>query len=312
MTHVFIINPKAGKKKTMQEMFSALNELKKMSNNVKVYRTERKGHAVDIADAAVRKYSNLRIYACGGDGTINEVLQSVVGKPDVEFGCIPTGSGNDFIKNFRKDKFLNLEKQVTANSVPIDVIKATGEFGSRYSLNVVSLSWDSRVAIEVEQFKNLPAVSGPVAYGMSVLKQLIKKESTNFSIKIDDEYIPTKEYMIGMCANGSYYGGGFMGAPFAKLNDGLFELVLVETITRRQVLRLFPKYQNGKHLTANLPEFEEIMTYKQGEKLRAESDKKIPVTIDGEGYYTEFIECEIIPNAIKLIVPDTDIENVII
>lgn len=308
MTHVFIFNPVAGKPSRIQQARKDLEAFRASSGApIEIVETQHKGHATELAKQAAEQYNPVRIYACGGDGTINEVVQGIVGHPHVEFGCVPIGSGNDFIKNFNAPDFLDYEKQLTAPSYPVDLILSTGDFGSRYSLNAISLSWDSRVAIEVETFKKIPIIKGSIAYALSVITQLIKKETTVVTVEIDGEVIPEQEYLIGMCANGGFYGGGFHGAPFARLNDGLFELILVEGITRRKVFKLFPIYQRGEHLTKYPEIFDEILTYRQGKQLTMRSKtEKIPVTIDGEGIYTHEIHCQIKEHAIRLIVPGNE------
>ena len=275
----------------------------KNNGSTHILATSYKGHGVQLAREAAEKYDPVRIFACGGDGTLNEVLQGIIDFPHVELGFIPVGSGNDFSKNFPDRDFFNLNQLIDSPSNPIDIIKASGEFGFRYCINVISMSWDSRVAIGVHDFTGLPLIKGTTAYVLSVVRELLKKKPTRYKVILDGDEIPAKNYMIGMCANGAYYGGGFMGAPLSALDDGLLDLVLVTEITRRGVVKLFPKYQRGEHRDLENPVFKDILTYKKGKELRVISTDPIPLTIDGEEFYTKILDASIIPSKVKLILP---------
>lgn len=97
MKHLFIVNPAAGKKGSTQALEDLLD---KLSFEHKVVYTEGEGHARQITELAAAVKEPIRIYACGGDGTLNEVVNGAAGHDHVAVTCVPKGTGNDFLKVF--------------------------------------------------------------------------------------------------------------------------------------------------------------------------------------------------------------------
>ncbi|HAQ40909.1 MAG TPA: lipid kinase, partial [Clostridiales bacterium] len=121
-------------------------------------------------------------YACGGDGTLHEVVNAACGFNHVSVGVIPCGSGNDFIKNFdNADNFHSIESQINGKSVNLDLIKVMNEF----AVSVCNIGFDADAAFNMHKFKKVPFVSGSGRYFLSVFYCLMKKLGKNLEIIID-------------------------------------------------------------------------------------------------------------------------------
>ena len=143
MKHIFILNRTAGGKNTKESFDEKLNPL---GIDYQIICTEYSGHAKVIVKENIEKYSQsgetIRFYACGGDGTINEVSSALVGHNNVQFAVVPCGSGNDFVKYFGgMEKFIDFEKIVNGDVMPIDIMK----IGDNYSINVCNFGFDAVV-----------------------------------------------------------------------------------------------------------------------------------------------------------------------
>lgn len=122
-------------------------------------------------------------YACGGDGTLYEVVNGAYGYPNCEVAVIPLGSGNDFVRLFgTKEQFCNVEAQVTGIPVELDVIKC----GDKIAINQCSMGMDAEVCAKQSYFKKMPLMTGETAYVAAALQALCKKIGHEFTITIDD------------------------------------------------------------------------------------------------------------------------------
>ena len=141
MRHVFIINPAAGKVDAREKILEGLSRLHNV--DYEIYLTE----GVGDATAYVKDYCNtyrepIRFYACGGDGTLNEVANGVVGYPHASMGCFACGSGNDFVKYYGGKKyFSDVAALIEAEEEPIDLMRV----GDKYAINATHFGFDSSV-----------------------------------------------------------------------------------------------------------------------------------------------------------------------
>ena len=132
MKHIFIINPAAGKKDSRQRVYTMAEALKKKHNlDVECMLTKSRGHATALTRAIAETGDYVRFYACGGDGTVNEIANGIAGFPNAAMTCIPIGTGNDFLKNFGKDAeplFLDAENLWNGDVTPLDLIDCNGKY----------------------------------------------------------------------------------------------------------------------------------------------------------------------------------------
>lgn len=292
MKHLFIVNPVAGKGKSLQFIHSIHKLFENRNEEYIIKITERPGHATEIA----RQYAcsdKYRIYSVGGDGTLNEVLNGMVGT-ESSLAIIPCGSGNDFIKSVTQDIDMQsiLHRTVNGRERLVDLAKTA----DKYFINISSIGFDANVVYNTNRFKKLPFVTGRSAYILGVVTVLLKYDINLLNIKIDDKNIEMKCLLIAV-ANGRYYGGGMMPAPGAEIDDGLLDICLIKEMPRYKIARFFPKFIKGRH-----GEIEGV-SFLRGKKVEIRCNNYITLNIDGEVYRVREAAFEIIPKGMHVIVP---------
>lgn len=298
--HLFIINPVAGKKDMSQQICRQV-QLLNLKEPYSIKFTKGAGDAHNIAKAAVSSTTDfVRIYSCGGDGTLNEVLNGVHGFSNCAIGVVPVGSGNDFARAFEVELevLLNLEEMTKGIITEVDLIKC----GKKVSINVVSVGYDCAVAKNMVRFKNLPMVSGSMAYKISIMYCLFSNMKNYFSIVADGELLKINglSYLLAVAGNGKYYGGGIKATPYANLCDNKIELVCIPTISVFTLLRLLNIFIKGEHI--NNPKIP-FVKYKQCRQIDFISNEPIDIGFDGEIHTIKNPSISILSKAQKVIVP---------
>ncbi len=299
MKHIFIINPKAGKydlsKKVTEIVEKVLNE-----EDYLLYIT--KGRL--DAQVFVQKYceehqdEEKRFYSCGGDGTLNEVANGVVGYKNTSITCYPIGSGNDFVKYFgTAEDFLNLPSLIHGKEIEIDLMR----FNNRYVINIFNIGLDADVGDRMINYKRLPLVSGKGAYILGVIVSFFKKLTKKLKIFVDGEMLYSGEVTLCAAANSICYGGGFYCAPQASVSDGLMDIVAVKKLSRLKFLRFIKTYKKGEHLDRE--ELKDLIFFRRGKLVEIESEKPINCCLDGEILKDSKIRIEIFPKLLKFIIP---------
>ncbi len=294
MRYVFIINPVAGKGKGHKILPDLIRRHFGGSDNFEIYVTEHRGHAGEIAAAAASRNDDVRIYACGGEGTFFEVINSVIKHNNVSVGVIPCGSANDFIKFFGdKEDFLDIDSQLKGRSIEIDAIKAD-EF---YCINSCSVGMDAVVADNMHIFKKWPLVTGSIAYKMALVKTFLGKTGMKLRLSIDGQDQGVGDYLFAVCANGPIYGGGYKSAPKAVPFDGRLNYTVVGTVPKKKMLRLVKLYELGLH------EGIECCTSGECMSFSIECDRPMPINLDGEIIHRKKISFSIEKSVIRFILP---------
>lgn len=295
--HLFILNPKAGKINKTDELRRKIDRMMAArGDDYEIMLTEYEGHATAIAEDAASMGGPLRVYACGGDGTLNEVLNGVVGFGNVELTHFPSGTGNDFIKLFGRmaSRFFSLEELVDGEVMELDLIHCL----DRYSINICSVGFDARIAGDVHKFSKFPYVKPYTAFTISVLYNLFKGLSREYAVTVDGKR-HDGDYTMLVAANARYYGGGYNPAPKADPTDGLLDFILVKKVSRIRVLQLIKKYSEGK-----VEELGEIATYIRGKSMAVEClGSDIEVNIDGEVVNGNRITMELAEKRVKFVAP---------
>lgn len=295
MRDVYIINPAAGRLDSTEEL---TREIKKhYGDDAKILVTEGSGDALLKARAEAETGDEVRIFACGGDGTCFEVLNGIVGYKNASIGVIPIGSANDFIKYFgydSKPKFLDIAKQKNGTYMPIDLIKA----GDKYCMNQCCAGFDARVAAQMTQFKRLPGISGSMAYNLALIKNAIGKLGINIRVVTDGKEFYSGSALFAICANAPVYGGGYKSAPKALPNDGFLDCVSIKTINLFRFLGLVGIYKRGEH------EGLDVCNMGRCKEFEFFAEEPVPISLDGEIIYSDRLKCEIMPNMINFVLPE--------
>ena len=297
MKYLFIVNPIAGGKNNRHDAIEA--EIKTLMENsehdYEIYVTKAPLDACKKIKEEAAKGEELWIIACGGDGTLNECVAGAAEFPNCAISSYPCGTGNDFIRMFghESSRFLKLEDIVNGETVPIDIIKCN----DRYSINICSVGLDARVAADVHKYSHLPIIGGSVGYVASLVVNYFKRINDKLRIRIGDEEINGEFALICAC-NGRYYGGGFNPVPDARVEDGLIDFLIVNKVTRLQILKVIGKYSKGEYY--KLPH---IVRRISAEKMDIYSENELIINIDGESQYSKFVHWEIIKKGIRFIFP---------
>ena len=245
MKHIFIVNPAAGKSDRTAEyrkMIEAAFAPRGLSYELLV--SGAPGECRTLARQAAQSGEEVRLYACGGDGTLNEVVNGVVGYGNAAVTHFPGGSGNDTIKIFDDPAaFTSIERLLDAEEARFDLIRCNDS----YALNVLSIGFDARVGTDIARFKRLPLVSGKGAYILSIFSNMLHGLTADYTVTLDSgEVFSGRKTMICVC-NGRWYGGGFNPVPEAEPDDGLLDVLVVEKVNLLQVATVVGHYQKGRY-----------------------------------------------------------------
>ncbi len=297
MKHLFIVNPIAGGRDRTKEI-SALTAriFAKRSDSYEVHTTTEPMDACRKIEAAAETCGDgLRVYACGGDGTLNECVCGAVGKENVAVTNYPFGTGNDFIRCFgdEKDRFLDLEALVDGEIRPLDVIDCNG----RSSINICSVGIDARIGTEAHKYSALPLLGGKASYITSCAVNLIKGVKQPLRYRFGERQFDGELSLICAC-NGSYYGGGFHPVPEARPDDGVLDFLVVRGLSRLRFIRLVGGYAKGQY--AEMPR---DITHLQGDRIDIESDTELAVNLDGEVLRAKKVCMRLLRGAVNFIVP---------
>ena len=294
MKYVFFINPAAGKGKGPEILVPAIKNYFKDNKNYEIVITSAPGDAKAQAEEMAKRGEEATFFACGGDGTFYEVLNGACGYDNVNFGVIPCGSGNDFLKYFGpNEKFLDVAAQIEGKALPMDAIKTD----DGYCMNLCNLGMDAVVADNMRYYKHLPFVSGSLAYKLAIVKVFLGKLGQKAKVWVDDKLIGTYDCLFAVCANGPVYGGGYKSAPSANPMDGKLNWLIVEKISKLKILKFIKMYEKGQH--------EQFPFCHLGEckKMKIECEKPEPVSFDGEIVHKKSVCYELLKGAVKFVLP---------
>ena len=236
-----------------------------------------------------------RVYALGGDGTLNEVVNGVAGCGHVAVGCCPLGSGNDFVKLFGPTswRFRDLSALVESRPRTLDLIECNG----RLAINVCSVGFDARIGLGMAEYKHLPLVSGRGAYLISLAVNTVRGIHRPYALELDGEKMEGEFTLICAC-NGQWYGGSFHPSPDAVPDDGLLDFVIVKGVSRLTVAGLVGKYAAGKG-----KDYPALILVRRGKCLKVRCDRMSMVNLDGERMDADSLSFALSAKKIRFLVP---------
>jgi len=295
MKHLFIINPAAGSRNRTEEYSEVIHRIcraRKLDYEIRV--STAPGEATRIAREAAEKGEALRLYACGGDGTLNEVVAGAAGHANAAVTVFSGGSGNDFVKIFDDPgAFFDLHRLMDADEATFDLIRCNEDI----SLNICSVGLDARIGTDVSRYKRLPLLQGFRAYAASAVVNVIKGIAEHYVVEVDGERIDGEQTFICVC-NGRYYGGGFNPIPEADPSDGLLDVLIVKKVSRAQVPGLIGKYKNGRY-----KELSHVARYIKTDAVKILCDKPTAINLDGELRMAQVVEMKVAQEKIRFFYP---------
>lgn len=183
------------------------------------------------------------VISVGGDGLAHLVLQSVVPR-GIPFAVMPAGTGNDIVRTLGwslndVDSYLN--RVVHEDPKRIDL----GNVDSEWFAAILSTGFDSVVN---ERANRLSWPKGPQRYNVAIAMELPRFAPLTYELELDGDSFTTEAMLIAI-GNGRSYGGGMYVCPQAQLDDGLFDVMILEPVSKIEFLRVFPKVYSGAHIS---------------------------------------------------------------
>lgn len=274
MTHFFIINPAAGSHDRTEEYSKRIREACAARDlKCRIAVSHAPGECCKMAREAAQSGKEVRIYACGGDGTLNEVVQGTAGYDNAAVTVFSCGSGNDFVKIFDEPKaFFDLERLLDAEETTFDLIRCNDDI----ALNICSVGLDARIGTDVANYKRIPLLHGFRAYAVSTVINLFRGISEHYVVEVNGETVDAEQTFVCVC-NGRFYGGGFNPVPEADPTDGLLDVLLVNKVSLLQVPGIIGKYKSGRY-----KELGGIVRHLKTDAIKIICDKPTPINLDGE------------------------------
>ena len=312
MKNYFILNPAAGQGSRIKDLELNISDASHIHNaDVEIYFTKNPGDAKAFVEKCCISGEKQRFIACGGDGTLSEVLNGAINCENAEIGVVPIGTGNDFCRNFNRDcSFNDVVAQLNGESVNCDAIRYTavenGKTKVGYCVNMFNIGFDCNVADMTANMKKKPFISGSLAYFISILVNLAKKKGAELKIEMDGKIIHDGKLLLTSIANGCFCGGGIKSNPLACVQDGLINVNIVKDVSRIKFLKLLPHYMKGNFL--QIKNIENVVSSPKCKNIKVTPyDRLLKLCIDGEITTVSKVEFEIVPNAFKFVLPSSKV-----
>ena len=300
MKHLIIINKNSASSSSKDEFIQNVKETFS-SLDYEIYETPAPRVVISYLKEylTAHKDEQVRVYACGGDGTAHEVANGLVGFTNAELAIIPIGTGNDFVKYYGgKEKFLNLKNMIDGSTHPIDLSLITGPTLEEplFSINVINFGFDAVVGAVGNKYKDLNKKD---PYGKALKVAMLKARFNKITVSADGVKLNKKRLLLCSLAQGNYVGGKFKAAPKSKNDDGLIDICLVKCMSFAHLGMIMGKYTAGHHLDKP----NRVFIYKQAKTVTIDAPKEIDICVDGEMIRGQHFDVNIVPNAIKLVLP---------
>ena len=298
MKHIFIVNPAAGKQDATDFVRRSV-EACGFDIDYEIYRTAAPKDATNYIKSVLESgKDDYRFYSCGGDGTLNEVVNGVIGYDNASVTVFPCGSGNDFIKYYGKQEdFSDIKQLITAENQKIDVLKTC----DRYAVNAVHFGFDTYVLRTMIKVRRKAIIGGKNAYTTGIVTALIKGMKSFCQLTVDGKRIGKDLMLLCTLSNGKYVGGSYKCAPKSNNSDGLIEVCHVNPVSRLKFLGLISAYKNGTHLDDE--RFEKIVNYTRGKSIHIKGSDDFYISIDGELKSCDECTVEVVEKALNFAVP---------
>ena len=300
---LLLYNPSAGRAQTSRNLDMLLQKFCTGGCETTVYPILDGLNAEDILAGAESAGYDI-VVCCGGDGTLNEILQGTVGRPNAAIGCVPCGSGNDYVRNFgTQAQFLDLDAQLAAQPFAADVIRTPQGCG----IDIYAAGIDAQVANGIPKWRRVPFCGGTTAYTLSILEAVCSTFRHRLRITVDDRQLEDTFMMLAVC-NGQQYGGGYCAAPHASMTDGLLDVVLLRPVPRLKLPGLLGSYKKGEHLSEGdtvTEKFAPYMTFFRTGSIDIEvlDGNPLITTLDGECSPQLRMHAEIAHSAARILLP---------
>jgi len=287
----FIVNPIAGNHDAKIIVPKLKEEIEKRNLIAEIVFTEKTGHAVELSKSFLEKKFDY-IITVGGDGTFNEVTKPLVNQQNVKIGIIPCGTGNDFVQilgfqdRFSDDDWNIFFEQKTKQ---IDVGICNGKTFN----NGMGLGFDAHVAAQNYVAPGVVKRGSKAKYYWHIIKTILFYKEKMMKIVLPES--KTVECFLNTVSIGRRFAGGFFLTPKAIADDGLFDICFVGKVSVLERMKILPMVTKGTHTT--MPQID----YYQSKNLTLEFDHEVPYHLDGELFFSDKFEINVLPKALNII-----------
>ena len=261
--------------------------------------SERPGHLIELARDTVARGAQ-RIVVVGGDGTLNEVVNGVAGS-NIELATIPLGTGMDFVRTFGiPTKFEDAARVAAGGNVrTIDAGRVryrtwAGEEAERWFANMSSVGMSGAVAQRANGMSK--ALGGRATFFYALVRVFLEWQNSEVTVSLDDAERRGRMHDV-IVANGRFAGGGMKLAPGAEPDDGTFDVVLIGDVSKFDFATQAPGIYRGRHVKH--PKVEVL----RSRRVEVNAGEQLPIELDGEQVGTTPVTFELVPGALKLLVP---------
>lgn len=299
-----IINPNAGRRRGIRDWSLIAGWLNHFKFNYHPVFTEFPMHAIDLTSDYIKK-GYTRIIVVGGDGTMNEVVNGIFQQQrfkttEISLGMITVGTGNDWgrmfgiPKDYKEAIQVLLENKTFIQDAGMVEYKRNSASENRYFVNIAGLGFDAEVVRKTNRLKE-KGKGGPLLYLINIFSSLVNYKFVNAVISVDGRDMENEilSINVGIC---KYNGGGMITVPGAIPDDGLFDLTVINRMSRPNILLSLRRLYDG---TINKHPKVDSFT---GKSIRVESDDRIMLETDGESLGHTPLEFSIIPKSVKIII----------
>ena len=297
---VFLVNPASDNGATGRRWPEIANRAAAAGLTGEALLSERPGQLTELARRAADEGGELLVLV-GGDGTVNEVVNGLAGREGPELAVIPRGTGRDFVRTYgiphKLDEALRTARDGRTREIDLGRARFRswqGEPAEWYFANIASAGMSGAIAKRANETSK--ALGGKVSYFWATFAVFARWRTSELTVTVGAETRRARMHDV-VVANGRYFGGGMMICPGAEPDDGLFDVLLIGSLTKRDLLLTLPKTYRGKHLPH--PKAELL----RGPTVEIEAPEPLPVELDGEQPGTTPARFEIVPRALRLRVP---------
>jgi len=299
---IFLVNPASDNGATGKRWPELAHRAEGLGLAGETLFSERPGHLIELAERAAREGAEL-VVAVGGDGTLSETVTGLVrAGGSTELAMIPIGTGMDFVRTYGIPVRFEDAVRTARDGRPrtIDVGRVTyrtwdGSEAQRYVANVGSVGMSAAVAQRANAMTKV--AGGRATFFYALVRVFLEWKNTLVTVELDDGERREGRMHDVIVANGQYHGGAMWLAPEARPDDGLFDVVLIGDITKRDFVTTAPKIYRGTYLSH--PKVELLRT----RTVAVDAPERMPIELDGEQVGTTPVRFEIVPGALRVRVP---------
>ena len=310
MKHLIVLNssilpnkPDVISKEIVEKAFKGLD--------YEIYETTGPRSVVEFLKKYLKDHEKetVRVYACGGDGTVHEVVTGLAEAKNAELAIYACGTGNDFVKIYGgQEKFLNFDALIKGDVKEVDVSKIEGGKlrDPWYSINVINFGFDAIVGAMGNYYKDNGYPEKAKAKGMSPYDYALKHDAMKHGrfndtvVYADKEQLNEKQMLLCTIAQGQYVGGKFKCAPKSDNTDGLMDVCMLKTMTLIGLGMIIGTYTKGEHLDKPRKK----IVYRRAKQVKIVAPKDIDICVDGEMTKGKEFLVTCLPGAIKLVMPN--------